>query len=81
MIKHNLFEATIDDSNNLQLNVDIPGGVEINITQANLLELLSALTEITFFCSNLQRGALHDVLRNKLAKQTDKPDSSKEDVH
>lgn len=79
-IKYHLFEAVVDENDNLKLDVNIPGGIEIKVTQANLLELLTAFSEIIYFCSSLQRNALLDVLGAKMGSN-DKPDSTKEDVH
>lgn len=81
-MKHTLFEATLDENNQFHIQTDIPEGVEITISQANLLDLLGALTEVTFFCAHLQRGAINDVIRGKgLSHNSQQPNAAKEDVH
>lgn len=80
MTNHTLFEATLDDNNNFVLNVDIPGGVQINITHGNAMDLLRGLTEVIFLCAHLQRG-MHNDLENKLAGSSDANPVDKEGAH
>lgn len=60
--KRTLFEAYLTDGDQFHIEVDIPEGVEVNITKAKFIQLLHALTEVQFFCCFMERRALLDVM-------------------
>lgn len=80
-MKHTLFEATIDEENNFHIEVDIPAGVEINITQADFMMLMVALSEVQFFCSRLQVGCLRDVLQAREMKDKNETQTNTGGTH